>query len=266
MAMSPRLLRPIASNFDPDAAVYLNAVAVADGQQLEPAVKKAINDFVKGCKQDGIWDAIKACCILAGARTLAGALTPLKGAAPTNNGPFVSGDYNRKTGLVGNGSSKNLDTNRNNNAEAQDDHHLSVWINAANTDTKIVADRGFNGTNGQTTLGWNASLFATSQSAGWDNLGATNATFNNRTGLDNNLFGISRSSSSTYSARAKSTTMTVTKASQTPAAGNVILYSTSANAFYSDARLAFYSIGSSLVLATLNTRVSTLITAIGAAI
>jgi hypothetical protein len=56
--------------------------------------------------------AIKASCILAGARTLAGALVPLAGAAPTNVGPFVSGDYNRKTGLVGDGSTKYLNSNR----------------------------------------------------------------------------------------------------------------------------------------------------------
>ena len=86
MPMNPRLLRPTSSSLDRDAAVYLNAVAVADGEQLEPAVRKAINDFVNGCKQDGIWDAIKASCILAGARTLAGALVPLVGTAPTNNG------------------------------------------------------------------------------------------------------------------------------------------------------------------------------------
>jgi hypothetical protein len=69
---------------------------------LEIGVQSAYNDFVVGCKADGIWDAIKASCILAGARTLSGSLTPLKGAAPTNFN-FVSGDYNRKTGLVGNG-------------------------------------------------------------------------------------------------------------------------------------------------------------------
>jgi hypothetical protein len=43
-----------------------------------------VNAFVKGCKADGIWSAIKASCILAGADTLAGALVPLVGAAPTN--------------------------------------------------------------------------------------------------------------------------------------------------------------------------------------
>lgn len=70
--------------FDPDAAAYIAAVEAADGQPLEPAVKTAINSFVVGCKADGIWAAIKAACILAGARTLSGALVPLAGTAPTN--------------------------------------------------------------------------------------------------------------------------------------------------------------------------------------
>jgi hypothetical protein len=87
---------------DADAVAYIAAVEAADGQALEAATRMAINSFVKGCKADGIWPAIKASCILAGARTLAGALIPLVGTAPTNvGGLFVDGDYNRKTGLKG---------------------------------------------------------------------------------------------------------------------------------------------------------------------
>jgi hypothetical protein len=101
MAMNPRLLRPLAT-FDPDAAAYLRAVEAADGQALETPVKRAVDDFFRGTKADGIWDAIKASCILCGARTLAGALVPLVGTAPTNNN-FVDADYNRETGLSGMG-------------------------------------------------------------------------------------------------------------------------------------------------------------------
>jgi hypothetical protein len=103
-------LMPKAPAFDADAQAYITAVETADRQALEAGVRTAINDFVVGCKADGIWDAIKASCIMAGARTLTGALVPLKGTAPTNYN-FVPGDYNRKTGLVGDGSSKNLNSN-----------------------------------------------------------------------------------------------------------------------------------------------------------
>jgi len=96
--------------FDADASTYIEAVEAADTQALETGVRYAINDFVIGCKNDGIWDAIKACCILAGARTLAGALVPLVGPDP-NSFYFVAGDYNRKTGLKGNGSNQYIDTN-----------------------------------------------------------------------------------------------------------------------------------------------------------
>ena len=96
--------------YDTDAGNYIQAVEAADGQVLEGATRQAINNFVMGCKQDGTWTAIKRSCILAGARTLNGALVPFIGTAPTNYN-FVSGDYNRKTGLVGNGSNKYLDTN-----------------------------------------------------------------------------------------------------------------------------------------------------------
>lgn len=113
-------------NFDPDAQTYIDAVEAADTEPLEAEVRRAIVRFVKGCKHDGIWDAIKASCILAGARTLTSALVPLVGTAPTNFN-FVSGDYNRKTGLKGNGSNKYLNSNRANNADPQNNNHLSIY-------------------------------------------------------------------------------------------------------------------------------------------
>lgn len=95
--------------FDPDAQAYINAVEAADGLPLEAEVKVAITRFVKGCKKDSTWDAIKACCILAGARTLYGALVPLIGPAPTSIN-FVPSDYSRTTGLKGDGLSKYLNS------------------------------------------------------------------------------------------------------------------------------------------------------------
>jgi len=110
-------------NYDTNASAYIDAVEVADGQALETATRYAINDFVIGCKNDGIWNAIKASCILAGARTLAGALVPLVGTAPTNFN-FVSGDYNRETGLTGNASNKALRTGLLGNALSNTSHHM----------------------------------------------------------------------------------------------------------------------------------------------
>jgi hypothetical protein len=124
----------LSSGLDADALAYITAVEAADGQSLESSVKIALNSFVKGCKSDGIWGAIKASCIMAGARTLSGALVPLKGASPTNFN-FVSGDYNRKTGLKGNGITKYLDSNRNNNADPQNSRHVSIYASTISTGT-----------------------------------------------------------------------------------------------------------------------------------
>jgi len=252
--------------FDADASTYIEAVEFADGQALETLVRYAINDFVIGCKDDGIWGAIKASCILAGARTLTGALVPLAGAAPTNFN-FVSGDYNRKTGLVGNGSTKYLDSNRLRTADPQDSHHLAVHISTLHT----VGTVGFYAGSGREVDG---------DAAGFTHLGRLNtgnhysrhtcATFNDLGGPSVGLFGASRASSSSYTARQGGSNTTATQNSQTlPATTSKIftarLQSGSPNAPTS-ARLAFYSIGESLDLTLLDARVTDLINAFTAAI
>ncbi|HWL53874.1 MAG TPA: hypothetical protein VNQ90_15650 [Chthoniobacteraceae bacterium] len=103
----------------------------------------AVNDLVKTLKSTpsplpGVsnWDAMKATCLLAGPQTLAGALIPLRGPAPTNIN-FVSGDYHPVNGLKGNGSSKTLLTNYTNDGTAID-QHVSVFCST------VFADSGNN--------------------------------------------------------------------------------------------------------------------------
>jgi hypothetical protein len=257
--MNPRLLRPTSSTLDSDTAVYLNAVAQADGQQLEPAVRKAINDFVVGCKRDNIWNAIKASCILAGARTLTGSLTPLRGSAPTNNGPFVSGDYDRK-GLTSNGSTKYLDSNRANNVDPQDSNHHAVWVVTADS---LTGSRSYIDAGGLNTGANNIVRSATTANITIRNRSSTasNQAFGSATGL----IGTSRSASTGYTLRASATNTTITQASQTPDSGNVFIYSR-AGTTVTNAKLAWYSIGESVDLALLDARLSTLMAAIGAAV
>lgn len=234
--------------YDPDAQAYITAVETADGQVLETAVRDAINAFVVGCKADGIWTAIKASCILAGASTLNGALVPLVGPAPTNNGPFVSGDYNRKTGLVGNGTTKYLDSNRNNNADPQNNNHNSVYAT--------------------TTI--NGSLMGIATSTG-NNIVAVNPRSRNSQ-IDNlpvttGFCGISRNTSMSFTARAAGSNVTFSRTSTTPDDGNVFVFGRNAtNRTLSTSRIAFYSIGESLDLALLDARVTALINAFAAAI
>ena len=87
-----------AAAYDADAQSYITAVEAADGQSLEVGVKDAMNALVVGFKAQSIWTPATQLLMPCGPRTLAGALVALKGTAPTNNG-FLSGDYNRKTGL-----------------------------------------------------------------------------------------------------------------------------------------------------------------------
>jgi hypothetical protein len=120
------------SAVDPDAADYFARI-VSAGSSISVDNRAAVDAFVRGCKADGIWSAIKASCLLAGPDDLTGALVPLVGAAPTNNGPFVSGDYDRTTGLIGDASTKYLDANRAGNADPQSNQHAAVYITSAQT-------------------------------------------------------------------------------------------------------------------------------------
>lgn len=265
MAISPRLLRPrAAGGFDADAQVYFNAVAIADGQQLEPAVKKAISDFVRGCKADGIWAAIKASCILMGARTLSGALTPLVGASPTNVN-FVSGDYDRKTGLIGNASSKYINSGRANNADPQDDNHNAVYV----TSLVTANNRAYLGTGAGVTGGnqiFRGTLNAVERIVMRNRRDFLIGVEVGYTIAGVGFHGQSRSSPSEFVARLGNASTTTTMASQTPATTNVDLFRLGSFGFHGDGRIAFYSIGTSLDLAKLDSRISTLYTAIGAAI
>jgi hypothetical protein len=234
---------------DSDAAAYITAVEAADTQSLETGVKLAINDFVVGCKDDGIWAAIKASCILAGARTLTGALVPLVGAAPTNvGGLFVSGDYNRKTGLIS-GATKTLDTNRNNTSDPQNSKHIAVYASTIQATT--------------------CNYLTTTYGVGFCslNVGITNSISANincdsgfvATPISAGFIGGNRSASNVQQVRSGSATVQNATASQFPRNENLILGSNTA-------RYTFYSIGESLDLALLDARVTTLIADIDAAI
>jgi hypothetical protein len=242
---------------DADAIAYVNAVEAADGQLLEFGVGKAINDFVVGCKLDNTWNAIKASCILAGARTLTGALLPLVGAAPTNVS-FVSDDYNRKTGLSpASNAAKYLNSNRNNNADPVDNQHVAVWESTAANGSAFGAGSADVGA----TVSTSTTVYRTRNRAATLNTSSIT--------LANGFFGISRSSSASYTRRAASTSETVTQASQSALNASFLICARGTPGSISESyagRLAFYSIGESLDLALLDARVSALITAFGVAI
>lgn len=254
----------VKNTYDPDALAYLTAVEAADGQALENSVKIAINTFVVGCKTDGIWNAIVASCILCGARTLNGALTPLKGNAPTGYN-FID-LYDRKLGLGGDNATAYIATGYNNNDTTnfpQDNTHISCWVDNASSDSSGV----YVGT--QNTIGNILTIYNTS---------STNIVFRNRAGTTRTLSqapygfqGSTRNNSAnfvsraTYSAGVSETTTTAT--SSTPSnnlIGVFAGFSGSTATQFSSPVISFYSIGKSLTLSLLDARVTTLKTTLNA--
>ncbi len=253
------------STQEDDADRFIAAVERADGQPLEAGVRQAYRNFINGCKADGIWEAIRSCCILIGARTLAGALVSLKGQSPTNIG-FVQADYSRRTGLKGDGNQKYLISNRRDDEDLTNNFHAAAYIteypttgylyprvmecaafNAANT-THLILDR-------QT-----GNYFATNREIG-QSVG---------TSYVPTLYAMERSSSTQATVRAQATTVSFpTTAAAAQSAGTWNIFSNvdgAASGERFSGRIAFYSLGRTLTLATLDARVTTLINEITAAI
>jgi hypothetical protein len=186
----------------------------------------------------------------------------LKGATPTNgNGSagstqFASSNYNRKTGLVGDGSTKYLNSNRNNNADPQDSKHASIYVSqtgaAGGTYLGALPSSGLGRTGLEENTGPVLQTFANSINtvllAGAKPPG---------------FAGTSRSGASSVASRNGGVAFNGTVASTTPYNGNIFIFCRNLDGSpnrYNDPRLAFYSIGEALDLALLDTRISTLIT------
>jgi len=264
--------------FDTDASTYIEAVEAADQADtpgigaMETGVRYAINDFVIGCKNDGVWTAIKNSCILAGAKTLEGSFIDLKSCTKvlTNNNfadgtysgsNYTTGDYNRETGLVGDGTTKRLDANRLGTADPQDSKHAVVFA----TTTTTSAAGAFPIYIG-TPSAPSTNIFREPSNG---NLGfrcGTTTADTSATGGSTGLIGVNRSLSASFVLRSSQVNQTFTRTSAAVASSqNFFLYGNDANA-NCNARLAFYSIGESLDLALLDARVTALITAFGVAI
>ena len=232
---------------DSDCLTYLSAV--------ETGVAVAVDAFFRDSKAAGVFDALKACCILAGARTLAGALVPVVGDAPTNVADgFVEGDFSRTSGLTGDGTSY-IDSGRANDDDPQNDQHMAVYVQSPNTGS-TGAYIGNADTSGSTVIGSNPvnlHVFARSQSVNADTYG---------NGSETGFIGLTRSSSASYTFRLLSANQDSNNASSVPTGFTSLVFArdqdgTAIN--ITDATIAFYSIGTSLSLEDLDTAVSNLI-------
>ena len=181
-------------------------------------------------------------------------MVPLVGGAPTNNN-FVSADYDRETGLVGDGSTKYLDSNRNNNADPQDSKHISVYVQQASS---VVASY---------IAGTTDTWIARDSNALYSRINQTSSIVQSGLQSETGFIAVNRPNSTIIQTISGGVSpVSYSSASTAPANENLFIFQKGDSTQRTNARLAFYSIGESLDLALLDTRVSNLITAIGAAI
>ena len=155
---------------------------------------------------------------------------------------------------MGNGTTKYLNTNRANNADPQDDKHLSVYQSSLSTLISVLI--GSDNVPGRSAL---ISFPSTGISA---RINAQPTTSNNGNGIG--FVGGSRSTSSTSVKRVNATNILDSMPSQNPSSLEIGVFATGSGGTVANNRIAFYSIGESLDLALLDARVTTLINAYGA--
>jgi hypothetical protein len=191
---------------------------------------------------------------------LAGALVPLVGTAPTNYN-FVAVDYNRETGLVGNGSTKYLDSHYVYPVEYLSNHHIAVYSTSSVSSTMHLA--GLDEASKRVRIGFANNVFYTSANS--------TTVFSSSTAASGTI-GLARASASSFTRFDNKTAATVTaNSSSSISSVNSYVYTTNTGTntpqiYYSSARLAFYSHGESLDLALLDARVTTLMSDLAAAI
>lgn len=97
----------ISDDYSEEAKDYF-ARLVAAGSDMTVANKAAWNEFIVGCKVDGTWAKMSEAYGLAGPNDLVGTSVKVKYVTTSTTTwiNFVSGDYNRVTGLKGDGSGK----------------------------------------------------------------------------------------------------------------------------------------------------------------
>lgn len=250
-------------------------VAAGDSNGLELGVTDAISSFLQdlvsisylGVSANVISQAasvIKASPILAGARTRAGSLVPVVGTAPTEFGTAGGWNYNRKTGLQGNGTDNYLNANRLQNADAQNNFHMSLYssngisgvaMGSGPTDATAVPADAISAGPGASDLRFRSRYGA-----------AAETDFGDRTAAG--FYGHSRTLSTGFTARSGGSNTSITKASSAPGANPMHIFRRpfSTTPVWSTSRIAFYSIGGALTLSLLEARVLTLINAFAAAI
>jgi hypothetical protein len=251
LPISNRVEPPVIIN-DADALAYITAVEIADGFPLENLVKIEIENFILELKANSLWASISNLGLISVARTLAGGLVPIKGVVPENIN-FVSTDYNRLSGLKGNGSNKRLRLNSLSSIGASNNHHLSVYITEHATVSGWLMNDATAST-GTVSLGISGALNYTSSNQS-SAIVTLVPILNSPT-----FFGVARNNSSNFRYLVNAVSETsVTQASQTLNTVPMNVYGTNAGTIVTNARMMIYSMGFNLNLVTFRSIVDTFI-------
>jgi hypothetical protein len=225
-----------------------------------PAYRSPIAAYIDALVALGgaYWDNMPCHCLFAGVG-YAGTVVPLRdGMVVPTLVNFVSGDHNSVTGLKGDGATKHVNTNRNNNAEAQNSQSFSVFIDAVATSgtTAFYLDGG-SPANG-------SAAIARSSANPSNNLirSRNNTLLSVAEGGTAGFFGVNRSGSAGYRVRAGATNYDLTQTSQTPANAPIYLFARGGSADFCDGRLKSYHVGPAIDLTVLEGLQNTLFAAI----
>lgn len=264
MPMNPRLLRPRQTTH-PEAAGWATRVR-ANGGSVSGATLSAVDRFCKAIDAASLRDRFYRLNLFAGTG-LNACLVPLyRGPSlggtqygdtiDTNNGPFVAGDYaetGASGGLVGNGSSKYLNTGLAPSAlPSIATGHLSVYAITGFSGSTIYGLVSSLGSG----FAENYTIEANRSTAGlygaWGKGGSFASLATSAQGAGNGHTIVSRTSSTALTAYRSGNLLRTDSASVTPSssAANWYIFGHNANGTsvlnYAAARLGGYSIGASL--------------------
>ena len=242
--------RRMSSPLHPQTLDYIARLKDVDGH--DPAFDAANDYLIRELVNLGgaYWDTMGTMTTLVG-KKWEGLLVPLRDGmnVGTNvDDNFVIGDFNAKTGLIGDGSTKYINSNRNNNADGRDDQSMGVWLTSVTTLTSYVSPMGADESH------W-AKRATSSSTYVPRNRSSTANVFNTDGIFMPGYEGMSRSNSANFDFREKGGTRTLTRASSSPVDQNVFVMarnSATGAALHSNERSSLYHIGPALNLATLD--------------
>jgi hypothetical protein len=253
------------------AANYIARLEAADGQALETKYRDAIATLFAdlaatpspvGGRSNLDSLAGGVAILLAGPRTLAGAMVPMLASMPTPTPVnHVIGDISRTLGIAADGTTKYITLNWGLDANPQNDQSMGVYLTSLPTSG---SPRGLigGGPPAQTGATRIAEDSTTARSAA---LRSRSATVNSVvSGIALGLVGISRHASDNFVFRGNGSSSTLTRTSETPASRGCFVgaLDTGSATNFSDQRTAFAFAGLAVGLADIDGILDTYIAAI----